>query len=126
MNVQEVSPLADRFPLHVILLASTVVATLISLYTYLYARGYDFLVEAPCSVATEACYVRDCSEGDCPPNDLSSYRVFLIPAADFDSCDDNSCVNICSLEDGPCTEIVCSSQEDVQCLGPLAPQEQTL
>ncbi|MEK7480004.1 MAG: hypothetical protein AAB665_01800 [Patescibacteria group bacterium] len=126
MNMQEVSPPADRFPLHFILLASAVIAILISLYTYLYARAYDFLVEAPCSVVTAECYVRDCSEGDCPPNNLSSYRVFSVPASAFDACTDNSCINICSAAGGPCTEIACSEQEDVECLGPLAPRAPSL
>jgi len=126
MDLQEVSSATDRFPLYWILLGATVVAILISLYVYFFAQGYDFLIEAPCSVATNECYVRDCSEGDCPPNDLSSYRVFVVPAAVFGSCTDNTCTNVCSPEGNPCTEVACSTQEDVQCLGPLAPQEPPL
>lgn len=127
MNIEgEEKPAADRFPLHWILLCATVVAILASLLMYFFAREYDFLVEASCTVATHECYVRDCSEGDCPPNEFSSYRVFLIPAGDFDSCTDNTCMNICGNEAGPCTEIMCSAQEEVECLGPLAPGRSAL
>lgn len=127
MNTEEGTKVAgDQFPLHWILLASTAIAILVSLYIYFFARAYDFLIEAPCSVATEECYVRDCSSGDCPPNDFSSYRLFAVPAAAFDSCTDNTCVNICPRERGPCTEVLCSTQEDIQCLGPLAPRQPSL
>jgi len=123
---EETKPEADQFPLHWILLAATLIAIFVSLYIYLFGQRYDFLIEAPCNVATQECYVRDCSEGDCPPNELSSYRVFIVPAATFDSCTDNSCANVCSPDNSPCTEVMCSAQEDVQCLGPLAPQGPSL
>ncbi len=106
------------FPVHWVLLASVGIAVLVSVYVYFIQKNYDFFVEAPCNAATNECYVRDCSEGDCPPNGLATYRVFNVPATLFSSCEDNSCMNVCAKNNSPCTELLCSDQSDVECAGP--------
>ncbi|MDP3965569.1 MAG: hypothetical protein Q8Q13_02100 [bacterium] len=109
-----------QFPLHWVLLASTAIAILASFYIYFFTKNYDFLIEAPCDAALSQCYVRDCSTGDCPPNNLSAYSLYRVPAALFSSCTDNSCSNICTAGNTVCKEIPCSSQVDVECSGPRA------
>jgi len=107
-----------QFPLHWVLLAAAAFAVLASLYTYSVAKNYDFLIEAPCDAAFQQCYVRDCSTGDCPPNDLSEYSLYSIPASLFSSCADNGCANLCGNGNAACENIPCSSQEEEECSGP--------
>lgn len=99
-------------------LGSVILVVVASFYTNLYAKNYHYFVEATCDPATEECYVRDCDAEECPPNGLSSYRVYSIPSTAFTSCKDNSCDNICVSQNSPCQEILCSSQSDVECQGP--------
>ena len=104
-----------------VLLASVVIILGQSLYKNYYAKDYLFYVEAACDSTASECYSRSCEvEGDCPPNNLSTYRVFELPASQFQYCTDNSCINICPSTEHSCTEISCSSQEDVACEGPTA------
>jgi hypothetical protein len=97
------------------LLGSTVIAFFMSGYLYLYAENYNYQVEAPCDAEAHECYVRDCSQGECPPNDLTDYRVFLVPAAHFKNCTDNSCANVCLAPHSPCKEMLCSENGDATC-----------
>lgn len=120
--LDEKAVVTRQFPLHWVLLALVVVAVITSLYTYLFAKNYDFLIEASCDAATQQCYVRDCSTGDCPPNNLSAYVVYSVPASVFSSCADNACSNICAGWNSPCKAIPCSSQTDIECSEPLALQ----
>lgn len=122
VNTLEKDTSSEQFQLHLVLLSSVVLAVVICFYTYLYAQNYDFFIEAPCSTAFEQCYVRDCSEGDCPPNNLSAYSVYSIPAGFFVSCSDNSCYNICEGGGAACKKIPCSSQSGAECLGPVSSQ----
>ncbi len=103
-------------PIHWILLFSVVVAIIVSGYKYLITKDYEFLVEAPCNSALSLCYVRDCDNDYCPPNGLSEYRVFSIPASRFKDCSDNSCANVC-VAGGPCTEAACSEEAGDSCAG---------
>ena len=48
-----------------------------------------------CDPTSQTCFSRDCSEGDCPPNNLENYRQFTIRARDFSRCSDNSCLKEC-------------------------------
>lgn len=123
MPVSEHFFIKERFPLYEILLVGVGLALTATFYLYLYAKQYDFIIEAPCDATAQECYVRDCSEGDCPPNELSEYRVYSIPAALFSSCTDNSCVNIClGQQSSSCEEILCSSQGDYECTAPRVPE----
>ena len=101
--------------LHWILIIAVLCAVAVSFYKYYFLEAFDFFVEAPCDSSTNECYVRDCSTGECPPNELSHYRLFSINASDFASCDDNSCSNLCLVAGGACSEILCSEQSDIEC-----------
>jgi hypothetical protein len=84
-------------------------------YHFLVQKDYAFIVEAPCDPAQDTCFVRDCSGGECPPNELEHYRMFSVQAADFDTCADNSCLHECQQGDIACTEIVCGESEEDEC-----------
>lgn len=105
---------------HWILLFSVAVAVIASGYKYFVAEDYSFFVEAPCDPVTHTCYIRDCEEEECPPNEFSLYRVFVVPARVFPFCSDNTCMNICDLRDEPCEEILCSPDAGATCEGPLS------
>ena len=104
-------------PLHWVLVATVCVAIVFSFYKYLWTKNYLFLVEAPCNQQTMECYVRDCDEEECPPNGLSEYRLFSVPADVFRSCTDNSCWNVCAAGSS-CEEILCTTQDEIECVSP--------
>lgn len=74
-------------------------------------KKYDFYVEAPCDPEIEVCYLRDCEEGECPPNDLAEYKVWRIVAGDFQRCTDSTCKIECESNLIECEPILCDSQE---------------
>lgn len=88
-----------------------------SMYAHLFAADFDYLVEAECDAGTQTCYVRDCEADECPPNGLSSYTLYVVPARDFAQCTDNACSNVCLP--GGCEEIRCSDETD-ECSHPGA------
>src|SRR4051812_19544750 len=87
-------------------------------YTFYIKKDYDFTVEAPCDPAKQVCYIRDCSDGSCPPNNLSEYRVFHLNAADFDKCQDDSCLSECLSGSVGCNEDKCVESEESTCTQP--------
>ncbi len=90
-----------------------------SMYVNYFEKDYTFYVEAQCDSSIEECYSRSCeNEDDCPPNGLAEYRAFELPASQFQYCSDNSCLDICPSEEHACEELLCSDQEDVECVGP--------
>ena len=101
--------------LHWVLIIAVVLATIGSFIKYYTLQDFEFFVEAPCDVTAVECYARDCSLGECPPNNLDQYRLFSIGAADCALCNDNSCSNLCVEGGGQCSEILCSSQSDIEC-----------
>jgi hypothetical protein len=104
-----------------VLIASVLVILGQSMYKNYVVKDYLFFVEAQCDSSVNECYVRSCDvDGDCPPNNLSTYRVFQLPASQFHNCSDNSCLNICPSEAHSCEEIKCSTQSDISCEGPGA------
>lgn len=97
-----------------------------SMYENYVARNYFFYVEASCNPATNECYSRTCdNNGDCPPNNLTTYRIFQLPASQFHDCSDNSCLNICPSSAYDCEEIKCSTKSDISCEGPEATTTQS-
>lgn len=104
-----------------VLLVSVLIILGQSVYKNYIAKNYTFYLEAPCNPATDECYVRTCAtDGDCPPNNLTTYRVFQLPAYEFKNCSNNSCLNICPSVAYSCEEIKCSTQTDISCEGPGA------
>jgi hypothetical protein len=92
-----------------------VTAVCATAYIFLVRKDYDFVVEAPCDPAQETCFFRDCSGGDCPPNEFEHYRIFSVSAQDFPTCADNSCKAECTDGTLVCTEIVCGESEEDEC-----------
>jgi hypothetical protein len=86
-----------------------------SFYNFYIVKNYDFLVEAPCDPQLQSCYIRDCSDGACPPNNLSIYRIFRVKAADFERCSSNSCLNECVNNSIRCIEVECGESEEDIC-----------
>jgi hypothetical protein len=76
---------------------------------FVLAERYDFFVEAPCNPEEESCYLRDCDDY-CPPNGLSSYKVWKIVARDFKRCDDDSCEAECERGEIVCEAIPCDPE----------------
>ncbi len=93
----------------------TIAAISATTYTFLINKDYDFIVEAPCDPAQEMCFSRDCSGGECPPNELEHYRIFTVSAEDFQRCTDDSCLQECTNQTIACTELVCGESEDDEC-----------
>jgi len=91
-------------------------AILACAYLFFYKKSYDFTVEAPCSKSTATCFVRQCDNEECPPNQLEEYRVFKLTAADFPKCSNDSCLNECLMGDIRCTEVVCGESADDLCV----------
>lgn len=85
-------------------------------YKYFFTKNYDFIIEAPCNLEIQKCFIRDCTNSeDCPPNKLSSFRKFLIAAKDFRKCKDDSCLKECVSNLITCTEIKCGEGRDDVC-----------
>ena len=104
-----------------VLLVSVVIILGQSMYENYLMKHYLFFVQATCDPAVNQCYSRSCdTSGDCPPNNLTTYRVFQLPASQFHNCSDNSCLNICPSAAYACKEIPCSTQSDISCEGPGA------
>lgn len=103
-----------------VLIISVLIVLGQSMYKNYIAKDYLFFIEAKCDSATNECYMRICDNGDCPPNNLTSYRVFQLPASQFKNCSDNSCLYICPSAVHSCEEIRCTTQSDISCKGPTA------
>lgn len=97
----------------------------VTAWLFLVKKDYHFIVEDQCDPATQVCYERDCSEADvCPPNGLSTYRIFTVRAADFPTCFHNSCSIRCAEGSIECQEVTCGeSEEDVCAESQPAPSE---
>jgi len=90
--------------------ASIVAVVAVTGYKFLWQKNYTFLVEQACDPATEQCYQRDCTQtGNCPPDNLSNYKIMEINAADFSKCSDNSCATECADGSIKCTPLFCNA-----------------
>lgn len=88
-------------------------------WKFVIARDYDVVVEAACDPTEQTCHYRECSEvsnvGDCPPNELEYYHVYVVKAHEFDTCADASCAAECEAGSITCTPIACGDYEDDEC-----------
>lgn len=80
------------------------------LYVYVFQNKYDFLVESGCVPEQEVCFVRDCSTGECPPNNLENYSQFMIEAGDFNKCPDGDCGFVCEAGVISCKKLSCEEE----------------
>jgi hypothetical protein len=111
----------QRHDVGLVLLSTFVFVALILIsltaYTkYIFAKDYNFYIEAPCDPTLMTCFVRDCDDY-CPPNGLSTYRAYMVSASVFPDCIDNSCTNIClsGTTSSLCEEIICSTEDGDSC-----------
>ena len=84
-------------------------------YTFYFQKDYKFIVETPCNSTEQTCFIRDCSDGECPPNELERYRTLSINAADFAQCANDSCLNECTNGSIQCKEIFCDESVGDAC-----------
>lgn len=73
------------------------------------------MVEAECDPSESICYYRDCSTGECPPNEFEYYQVFMVEAKDFENCSDETCGAECREGSIACEEIVCDPEMGEDC-----------
>lgn len=106
--------ISDKTFLSVISL-SVAVAILSTAYIFLIRKDYKFVIEAPCDPALDTCFSRDCSGGECPPNEYEEYRIFTIHARDFEMCSDSTCLKECVSGTLSCAETVCGESEEDVC-----------
>jgi len=97
-------------------IASAILVACASFYSHLYAQNLEYLVEETCNPEISTCFVRDCEEEECPPNELTEFRTLVVPAGIFSKCKENSCIDACR-ESGACLEIMCTDEEST-CAGP--------
>ncbi len=95
-----------------LLLAAALLIVVLGFVKYQQLERYDFLVETPCDATAQTCFERECPGDECPPSELSTYRLFSMPATFFASCRDNSCVNICLADEPMCEEVTCDPEVD--------------
>lgn len=101
--------------LFIVISAMVLAAIANNFYTFYIQKNYSFTVEASCDPSAQSCYLRDCSTGECPPNELETYRVFDLKAADFARCSDDSCLTECTSGAIKCQEIPCGESADDSC-----------
>lgn len=101
--------------LFIIVSALVLAAVANNFYTFYYQKNYEFTVEAPCDSTQQSCFIRDCSNGECPPNGLEVYRAFTLKAKDFEKCSDDSCLSECITGSIQCEEASCSESNGDVC-----------
>ncbi len=94
-----------------------------SIYNLFIKKDYDFLVETSCDNLSEVCFYRDCTSGECPPNNLSFYKQYHIRAYEFEKCGNEDCTSYCSISN-TCEPVLCTNQDiqDGICIEPI-PEE---
>lgn len=95
----------------ILVVALVLAAVVNNFYIFYIQKNYEFIVESPCNLTAESCFIRSCGDEECPPNELSHYRMFAIKARDFGKCRDNSCFSECSSGLIECKEIMCSEDD---------------
>ena len=73
------------------------------------------MVEAECDPTESICFYRDCSTGECPPNEFEYYQTFSVAAGDFESCADETCGFECQNGSIMCEEIICDPEAEEDC-----------
>lgn len=100
-----------------ILVSALVLAAIANnFYIFYFQKNYDFTVEAPCDQTQQSCFIRVCSDGECPPNGLEVYRVFTLKASDFNKCSNDSCLNECTTGLIQCKEVLCDESGGDTCI----------
>lgn len=103
----------ERFNIFSILIVGLFVITALSnFYFFYFQKDYDFIVETACDPTKEKCFERDCSNpDDCPPNELSNFKRYVLKANDFQYCENEDCENACGSGTIKCEQVGCSEDE---------------
>lgn len=88
---------------------------------FLIKKDYNFALETACDPLEHNCFVRDCDTDECPPNGLEYYRIFEVPAGDFETCLENDCLRECESGAVQCIETVCDEESGGYCSGEPPP-----
>ena len=81
------------------------------------------MVEAACDPDTTSCYYRDCSEEDaCYEYQEEVYKIFEVPASEFEKCGGLSCAEQCESGAIACEEVACDAETE-ECYVPEETQE---
>lgn len=84
-----------------------------SFYNFYYKKNFDFIIETACDGENEECIYRDCTNPeDCPANQLSIFKRYILNAGDFANCPNEDCKALC--EDGgiECELLPCEESEE--------------
>lgn len=101
--------------LFILVSALVLVAVVNNFYIFYYQKNYNFIVEVSCDTTEQSCFIRDCNDGECPPNELEQYRMFSLNAKDFSLCETDSCLRACLSGQITCSEILCGESEEDTC-----------
>ena len=88
---------------------------LINFYHYYLENDFKYIIEARCNPSHEYCYMRDCKEEDCPPNNFKNFKRFSVSASDFSKCSNYTCQKECLTGVIHCDEIKCGTSPDDKC-----------
>lgn len=97
-----------------LVITSSISVIFLSFLFFYFEKSYNFIVESPCDPSHGTCFIRDCSvKGDCPPNNLSTFKRYSLNANDFKSCNNEDCTNACESGAIKCKPIECTENLDV-------------
>ncbi|MEI6400083.1 MAG: hypothetical protein WCO58_01005 [bacterium] len=88
------------------------ISVIIGFYHFYIKKDFYFLIETNCDAQKETCFQRDCSTGQCPPNNFSEYRIFKINAKDYQMCSNDNCLTVCKNDQTKCEETICDQETD--------------
>ncbi len=84
-----------NFALTILGVCLFLIAASFSYVNYFENKDFVMNLESPCDPQTESCFYRNCSEEECPPNQLEVYKYVDVPAWFFEKCSENSCFQEC-------------------------------
>lgn len=89
-------------------------AIFVSFYFFYFKKDFDFLVEVSCDPSVEVCSIRDCSIPDsCPPNELDTFKRYILKAYDFNKCENEDCKLACEGGLIECMKVECVPDEEM-------------
>lgn len=91
---------------------SLCIAVIGSLFRFVYLKNFTVIIEHPCNSELDSCFVRDCSQGDCLPNELPEYKKVSIDAYSYDMCYSlDGCIDFCNSSKS-CTVTFCTPETE--------------
>lgn len=97
----------------ILIFISIIVVVILSFYNFYIKKNFDFIVETSCNPDIEECTYRDCTNrDDCPPNQLSTFKRYVLKANDFLKCPNEDCKELCEKGEIKCELLSC--EEDLE------------